>query len=431
MKKVIYLLLALPLISGSCDKWVEEAETPNNTFTREQLDKATSIANVQANKLTDGPMTAYVKTLQGEASAAAFLVLGAMTDELAEGAVPNVLLYRQIVNESLTPSSGTQNDLWNRIHNYYARSIELTEVADNIPDAAETGQSAIARAYGNYIGHLHAGYALQLLAACFSTTPQEEGGSVVLNGKLIPHETLHAQAKEQFDMATDAVQTETLKNYKPFDNEAALRIIATYKLRLAMHQKDYRTAAALARQAINDDESVAVIYNNDGADNPLYSAIGPNARDVQVSPSLEAARTNNAEKQALPLAHAVADKKNPNNYNIYASALTRKGVLTLTDKADIHFIRAELIVRGVLSGDAMEEANKIIGSYNAADKLTAVPTLQQIAALRRIYLAVRGERTADIRRGLEQGEAEKRWQQRKLKYLPLPERELQQTGLLP
>lgn len=45
--------------------WVENAETPSNTVTREQLNKATMIANVQSNKLSDGPLVANVRTLQG------------------------------------------------------------------------------------------------------------------------------------------------------------------------------------------------------------------------------------------------------------------------------------------------------------------------------------------------------------------------------
>ena len=74
----------------------------------------------------------------------------------------------------------------------------------------------------------------------------------------------------------------------------------------------------------------------------------------------------------MPLKHASVDKKNPNRYNIYASALTRKGALVIADAADIHFIKAELIVRGMLSGNALEEVNKVITKYNAADAETAV-----------------------------------------------------------
>ena len=167
MKKSIYAILALSVLFASCDSWVENAETPSNTLTRDQLNKSAMVANIQSNSITDGPLVAYVKTLQGDASAAAFLALGTTVDELTEGTIPNALLYRQIATDNLTPTSGTQNDLWNKIHNYYARSIELTEIAGQIT-GANAEQTEIVKAYGNYVGHLHAGYALQLLAESFS-----------------------------------------------------------------------------------------------------------------------------------------------------------------------------------------------------------------------------------------------------------------------
>ena len=198
MKKSIYAILALSVLFASCDSWVENAETPSNTLTRDQLNKSAMVANIQSNSITDGPLVAYVKTLQGDASAAAFLALGTTVDELTEGTIPNALLYRQIATDNLTPTSGTQNDLWNKIHNYYARSIELTEIAGQVT-GTNAEQTEIVKAYGNYVGHLHAGYALQLLAESFSTTPAAEGGSVILNKAVIPHETLLNQAKEQYE----------------------------------------------------------------------------------------------------------------------------------------------------------------------------------------------------------------------------------------
>ncbi len=386
------------------------------------------IANIQTNTISDGPLVAYVKTLQGDAASAAFLALGTTVDELTEGTIPNALLYRQIATDNLTPTSGTQNDLWNKIHNYYARSIELTEIAGQIT-GTNAEQTEIAKEYGNYVGHLHAGYALQLLAESFSTTPAAEGGSVILNKAIISHEAILNQAKEQYEVALKAAQSDALKNFKGFDQDAAIRQVKTYNLKLAMHRGKYTDAKALVEEALKDGETVEVIYNNDGADNPLYSAIGPNSRDVQVSPSLEAARTTDAEKKALPLAHASVDKKNPNRYNIYASALTRKGSMTISNEDDIHLIKAELIVRGIMTGDALTEVNKVISKYDTASQLSTPPTLAQIAELRHIFLAFRGERTADIRRGLEQGTAATTWASRRIKWLPMPEKELQSQGL--
>lgn len=99
MKKSIYTLLALALMLTSCDSWVENAGTPSNTLTKEQLNKSAMIAIVQTNTISDGPLTAYVKTLQGDAASAAFLALGTTVDELTEG---------QFLMLSLPPDSNRQ-----------------------------------------------------------------------------------------------------------------------------------------------------------------------------------------------------------------------------------------------------------------------------------------------------------------------------------
>ena len=70
------------------------------------------VANIQSNSITDGPLVAYVKTLQGDASAAAFLALGTTVDELTEGTIPNALLYRQIATDNLTPTSGNTKTIF-------------------------------------------------------------------------------------------------------------------------------------------------------------------------------------------------------------------------------------------------------------------------------------------------------------------------------
>ena len=108
-----------------------------------------------------------------------------------------------------------------------------------------------------------------------------------------------------------------MQGFNGIDRDAAYRQIMTYELKLSIHQGDYNRAATLIDKAINNSNgNIEVIYGNDGGDNPLYSAIGPNARNVQVSPSLEAARTSSAMIKALPLKHASVDKQNPNRYNI-------------------------------------------------------------------------------------------------------------------
>ena len=86
-------------------------------------------------------------------------------------------------------------------------------------------------------------------------------------------------------------------------------------------------------------------------------------------------------------------------------------------------IRAELIVRGVRTGDALSTVNRVITPYDSTSALTTAPTLSDIDHLRRVYLFLRGERTLDYRRGLVDGAKQQAWQARRLKWMPLPENE--------
>ena len=84
MKNLRYILLsavALVTLAG-CDKWIDNAKTPSNSLTYDDLRRPGMMASVKGKTLTDGALTANVKTLAGQASSAAFMALGAMTDEL-------------------------------------------------------------------------------------------------------------------------------------------------------------------------------------------------------------------------------------------------------------------------------------------------------------------------------------------------------------
>ena len=77
MKNLRYILLsavALVTLAG-CDKWIDNAKTPSNSLTYDDLRRPGMMASVKGKILTDGALTANVKTLAGQASSAA-LTLG-------------------------------------------------------------------------------------------------------------------------------------------------------------------------------------------------------------------------------------------------------------------------------------------------------------------------------------------------------------------
>ena len=78
-----------------------------------------------------------------------------------------------------------------------------------------------------------------------------------------------------------------------------------------------------------------------------------------------------------------------------------------------------------MAGDAMTEVNKVIGKYDTASQMSTTPTLTQIAELRRIFLAFRGETFSRYPSWIRtQGSAATTWASRKIKWLPMPEKEI-------
>ena len=111
MKKLIIMAFAISALLSGCDSWVDKAGTPNNTLTYDELKRPSMIATLQSNNISDGPMVAFVKTLQGEAAAQSFLALGTTVDELTEGTIPNALLYRHISSDNITPHRHSKRSL--------------------------------------------------------------------------------------------------------------------------------------------------------------------------------------------------------------------------------------------------------------------------------------------------------------------------------
>ena len=164
-----------------------------------------------------------------------------------------------------------------------------------------------------------------------------------------------------------------------------------------------------------------IVYNVNGSPNGLYSTLGETARDVEVDADIVNSLRNDAERKAVPTA---TNKEG----NRYLTNLQRHSPLTITDGAEMLLIRAELIVRGVRTGDALATVNRVITTYDAASALTTQPTLSDIDHLRRVYLFLRGERTLDYRRGLTTAAKQQTWQARRLKWMPLPENEIGKTN---
>ena len=112
---------------SSCDGWIDNAKTPNNMLTTEQITTPSMLATIRTENIKDGAMIANVKTLAGVAASAAFLTSGAMTDEVEPTAKPNFLIYKQLKSDDVKPNSDVA-DTWNKLQNFRARAEEVLQV---------------------------------------------------------------------------------------------------------------------------------------------------------------------------------------------------------------------------------------------------------------------------------------------------------------
>lgn len=418
MKKNIYIIFSLliTLVSFSaCDSWVDDAKTPNDSLTWEEINRPGMIAAVRNNKLVDGPLINYIKTIVGDASSSVFLNTGAMTDEIASSEKPNVLLYKSLRNDNVSSNGGQTDGLWNNLQNLRARSEELLVIQNNVAKNDYPNLDVV-RSYGRFTGNFYSGYAYYLLAQCFSSISDKEG-SVTVNGKMLSHSDLYQKALDYYTTAIEEANDEGLKKYSDFFKSGlATRTVEAMIVKLYMHRENYTEAAKHIDNAFRAGDSFTVVYNQNGSTNGLYSVIGINALNAQVDTVIPGELRNAAERKAI-------QTKMNKGKNLYLASLDKYSPLIITDYNEMQLIRAELVLRSQLSGDALSLVNSVISSFDASSIEKTAPDMVLLTHLRRVYLYLRGERIADARRNLLPPAKQKVWDDRNNKWMPFPENE--------
>ena len=234
------------------------------------------------------------------------------------------------------------------------------------------------------------------------------------------HSELRAEALKCYNEALKEAQSADLKKVTKgvITSEQAIRQAYGLILKLKLHEGKYNEVASLWSKVYKDKEAYSINYSEQGGTNGIYTVIGvPNLRDAQIDPKLRDALRNMAEKKKLPVLES-SDKF------LYTTSVAKYSPIVLIDDMELQLIKAELIVRGNMDGDALAAVNDVIRRYDAASVETVSPTLETISHLRRVYLSLRGERTMDFRRGFVTDPAKKQeWEKRRVHYLPMPELE--------
>ena len=406
--------MAMAICLTSCDGWIDNAKTPNNMITAEQIVTPSMLATIRTKEVKDGAMIANVKTLAGVAASAAFLTSGAMTDEIEPTKKPNFLIYKQLKNDDVKPNSDVANT-WNQLQNFRARAEEVLQVEQQLSNDGTENFDAV-RAYARYTGHLYAGLAYQLLGKMFSQSTDKADG-VRINNEIISNEELLNKAQQHYSQAlTEATSKELGDKKGAFVAQTAVKQVRMLMVKLAMQRQQYDEAATLWPEAYSNGLQVDIVYNINGGANELYSAVGLPAINAQVDASLVASLNGNAEKAAIKT------DKNKDGHR-YLTSLEKYGPVVIIDETEMKLIKAELIVRGKMQGDATQLVNEVMAQYDSTQSISTVPTLEELAHWRHVFLFLHGCRIDDLRRDMGNTDALTAWKARKVKYIPMPELE--------
>lgn len=406
--------MAMAICLTSCDGWIDNAKTPNNMITAEQIVTPSMLATIRTKEVKDGAMIANVKTLAGVAASAAFLTSGAMTDEIEPTKKPNFLIYKQLKNDDVKPNSDVANT-WNQLQNFRARAEEVLQVEQQLSNDGTENFDAV-RAYARYTGHLYAGLAYQLLGKMFSQSTDKADG-VRINNEIISNEELLNKAQQHYSQAlTEATSNELGDKKGAFVAQTAVKQVRMLMVKLAMQRQQYDEAATLWPEAYSNGLQVDIVYNINGGANELYSAVGLPAINAQVDASLVASLNGDAEKAAIKT------DKNKDGHR-YLTSLEKYSPVVIIDETEMKLIKAELIVRGKMQGDAMQLVNEVMGQYASTQSISTVPTLEELAHWRHVFLFLHGCRIDDLRRDMGNTAALTAWKARKVKYIPMPELE--------
>lgn len=415
MKNILTMLLAGAMLLSSCDRWIDEAETPNNKLTREQLNNVLLLGRATDKSLEDGALILGLKTQAATTVSGVFLALGAMTDEISPTDKPNVLLYRELKNDNISANSGQTDALWKNLHRLRTSALEVLDIEAQLNQTGEAARSGAVFAYARVIGKFYLALADELLSSSFA----DDKGNVFIDGKTVSRESLAAQALDEWKMAVDECThaSQSYEQYAPiFDLQK--RYASSMMLRHQLEQGNYSEVKQLLGNVISGDETFSYLFNVDGGKSAVYTLIGKDAIDAQIDASLIASLRSDAERNML----TSAVNKNKANYWVN---ITQYAPLIVFDKTDVALIKAELILRGLLEGDVKSEINKVLVQYDAGSTLTSqsdAPTLADVAHLRHVFLFLRGQRIADFRRGLVKSSD---WKNRTHRYMPVPEIEYQ------
>jgi hypothetical protein len=396
------LLFMSVLLLSSCDKWVNDTRLPDNTIDESQLNSIAMLGRINNGSYVYGPVIAGVWRA-GAASAADLLVAsGAISDEITPTAVPNSPFYKELDEDKLTPDNTSLFSVWSNIQNYRARAEDAILNAESLSptdaDGIKVKQAALVNA------RLHAGYAWMLMADYFSVSNTSH--SVYADHKEISHIEAYAKAQVYWEQAIPAA------------SDIEKRLLHSLLAKLGIHTSNYTLAVQHINQSFGVSENFSFLNTVGTVSNGFFTALSINSRDAAVDPTLVNALKSTADKARNPVVKAAKG-----HWSL--TLFKERDPLMVSDYEEMQLIRAELVVRGLLPGNANDLVNSVVVKYDATglSNYPALPalTLNDIISIRRIFLSWRGTRLIDLRRFNINGDLTPGFTSRKWQWIGVPE----------
>ncbi|MEI2271378.1 hypothetical protein OHD16_04430 [Sphingobacterium sp. ML3W] len=403
--KAGFVCMAVVSLS-SCDKWVNDTKLPDNTIDESQLNNIAMLGRIEKGAYVYGPVIAGVWRAGATSASDLLVASGAIVDEIVPTAVPNSPFYKELDEDKLTPDNTSLFSVWSNVQNYRARAEDAIANAESLNPTDEDGikikQAALVNA------RLHAGYAWLLMADYFSVSNSSH--SVYADHKEVSHQEAYTKAQTYWQQALPAA------------SDTEKRLLHALLTKLGIHTGNYALAVQHINQSFTATENFSFLNTVGNVSNGFFNALNINSRDAAVDPSLVAASKTTADKARIPVVKAVKG-----HWSL--TLFKERDPLLVSDFDEMQLIRAELIVRGLIPGNAVELVNSVISKYDASGASNYTPsttlTLNDIVVVRRIFLSWRGTRIIDLRRFKIDGDVSPGFTQRKWQWIGIPEIETQ------
>lgn len=399
---VVFMAITL----SACDSWVNDATLPDNTIDESQLNNINMLGRIESGKYIYGPTIAGIWKA-GTSSASDLLVAsGAIVDEIVPTSVPNSPFYKELDEDKLSPDNNSLYSTWSNVQNYRSRAEDALKIADGI--VAENADQLTIKQNAILYTKLHAGYAWMLMADYFTVNNTTK--MVYADGVAISHSDAYAKAQRYWEEAL--IQATTLAS--PI-NERLLHSLIT---KLAIHTSNFQLAVQHIDKTFTATENFSFLNTVGSTSNGFFTALNVNVRDAAVDPTLVAALKTTADKARNPVVKAAKG-----HWSL--SLFKERDPLMVSDYDEMQLIRAELVTRELISGNAVTLVNTVIRKYDASGSSDIAPTttlsIMDIINIRRIYLSWRGTRMIDLRRMNIDGDLTPGFTKRTWYWIGLPE----------